>query len=124
MTLTGWLVIVIASFLGIAIGYFVFKYFPNFFGKDKKMQEVLKNPHLLVEKLKSQGEIYTVGEDGRKNKLDIKVGTDKETGKEVVVVEEMEGPEPKKSKEVKKKVAEDKTQTKKKKKKKKGVKKK
>ncbi len=122
MTPTGWLVMVIAGFLGIAIGYFIFKYFPNFFGKDKKMQEVLKNPHLLVEKLKSHGEIYTVGEDGRKNKLDIKVGKDKETGKEVVVVEEIEGPNPKKPKEVKKKPVKDKAPTKKRKKK--GVRKK
>ena len=117
MTPLGWLIIVIASFIGVAVGYFVFKYFPNLFTKNKKMEEVIQNPQLLVEKLKSHGKIYDGGKE-----LDIKVGIDKETGQEVVVVEEKEV---EKAKKIQKKITEDKTKIKKKgKKRKKGERKK
>ncbi len=105
MTPTGWLITVIASFSGIAIGYFAFRYFPNLFRKDEKMQEVLNDPHLLLEKLKSHGEIVDMGK-----KINLKVGTDPETGKEVVMVEEIEI---KKQKEEKKAPVKEKTSIKK-----------
>jgi len=98
MTPLGWMIIIICIFAGIIIGYYIYKRFPNLFNKfskDKKMQEVLKNPHLLVEKLKSHGKIYDMGKE-----LDIKVGEDSKTGQDVVVVEEIKS---KKAKEIQKK---------------------
>ena len=79
MTPLGWIVIGACIFLGVVIGYILFKY------KDKKLRKVIKDPHLLVEKLKASGQIY---DDGKE--LDIKVGIDDKTGKEVVIVEERE----------------------------------
>lgn len=106
MTPIGGLIIALCIFIGITLGCYLFKHFPNLFGRDKKMKQVLNNPHLLVEKLKESGKIYDMGKE-----LDIKVGIDNETGKEVVVVEEKES---KKAKEIQKKVEKDKTKTKKK----------
>ena len=109
MTPLGWFIIVICVFVGVAVGYFLFKYFPNLFGTDKKINEVIKDPHLLAEKLKAHGNIYDMGKE-----LDIEVGTDKETGKDVVMVKEKEV---KKAKQIQKKI-EEKTKSKKKGKKK------
>ncbi len=116
MTPLGWFMVVICSIVGVSIGfflskhlnnlakyyskylvkYFPFKHFPNLFTFDKKMQRVLQDPHLLVEKLRSQGKLYDGGKE-----LDIKVGVDSKTGKEVVVIEEKAS---KKAKDVQKKV--------------------
>ena len=85
MTPLGWIMIGTSIFVGAILGYFLFKYFPNLLERDKKIKEVINNPHLLVEKLKSSGKIYDGGKE-----LDIKVGVDNETGNEVVVVEEKE----------------------------------
>jgi len=106
MTPLGWFITVICVFVGVAVGYFLFKYFPNLFGTDKKINEVIKDPHLLAEKLKTHGNIYDMGKE-----LDIEVGTDKETGKDAVMVKEKET---KKAKEIQKKVEKEKVQTKKK----------
>lgn len=100
MTPLGWIVIGTCVFSGAIIGYFLFNYFPNLFNKDKKIKEVINNPHLLVEKLKASGKIYEGGEDGKKVELDIKVGIDNKTGNKVVVVEEKES---KKAKAIQKK---------------------
>ena len=114
MTPLGWIIILVGIFVGITIGYFIFKRFPNLFNKftkERGINKVLKDPHLLVEKLKSHGKIYDMGK-----KLDIKVGQDSKTGQDVVVVEEIESKkaekiqekitgkkEPKTKKEIKKK---------------------
>ena len=119
MTPLGWVIIGICIVVGVVAGNFFFKKFPkllNKFSKDKKMEEVLNNPHLLVEKLKSSGKIYDMGKE-----LDIKVGQDKETGQDIVVVEEKES---KKARDIQKKVERDKAQAKKKKESKKDKKKK
>ena len=96
MTPLGGLILVLCIFLGIGFGYCISKRIPNFIfkhiptalsKKDKKIEEVLKNPHLLVEKLKASGKIYDEGKE-----LDIKVGKDHETGQEVVVIEEIKKP--------------------------------
>lgn len=102
MTPLGWSVLVIILVIGVGLGLYLSKRYPNLLDKilnrsdEKKIKEVIENPHLLVEKLKSHGEIYDMGK-----KLDVKVGIDKETGKEVVVVEETEVKVPK---EIKKKI--------------------
>ena len=115
MTPIGWMAIGLAVIIGLGLGSFLHKRFPNLFGRNRKMKKILKDPHLLVEKLKSHGKIY---DDGKE--LDIKVGVDNETGKEVVVVEEKAT---KKAEAIKKdlkkgifvkKIGKDKTQTKKK----------
>ena len=100
MTPLGWIIILICIFAGIVIGNFISKRFPNLFSKftkEKGINKVLKDPHLLVEKLKSHGEIYDMGK-----RLDIKVGQDNKTGQDVVVVEEIKV---KKAKELQKKIA-------------------
>ena len=84
MTPLGMIIIAFCILIGVVLGSFFHKRFPNLFSKDREMQKVIKNPHLLVEKLKSHGKIY---DDGKE--LGIKVGIDKETGKEVVVIEEI-----------------------------------
>lgn len=114
MTPIGWFAIAICILIGIALGYYFSKRFPNLLGKNRKVEKVLNDPHLLVEKLKANGKIY---DDGKE--LDIKVGVDNETGKEVVVVEEKESG---KAKKIQKKI-EKKAENKIKKVKKKGKKK-
>ncbi len=94
MTPTGYIIIAFCILIGVVLGSFFHKRFPNLFGKDRKMQKVIKDPHLLIEKLKAHGKIY---DDGKE--LDIKIGTDKETGKEVVVIEEIKS---KKARDIKK----------------------
>lgn len=109
MTPIGWIIIGVCIMVGVTVGNYIFKRFPkllNRFTKDKKMQEVLKDPHLLVEKLKSSGKIYDMGKE-----LDIKVGQDAKTGQDVIIVTEKES---KRAKDIQKKVEKDKTQTKKK----------
>lgn len=126
MTPLGIIIILLSVLVGIPIGLFIFKRFPNLlnkFTKERGINKVLKDPHLLVEKLKSHGEIYDMGK-----RLDIKVGRDSKTGQDVVVVEEIKV---KKAKELQKKIAgkiekkelKTKKKTKKKKKKKKKEKK-
>ncbi len=88
MTLLGIIILIVGILIGIKIGLFIFKRYPNLFDKftkEKEINKVLKDPHLLVEKLKSQGKIYDMGK-----RLDIKVGKDSKTGQDVVVVEEIE----------------------------------
>ena len=104
MTPIGWMAIGLAVIIGLGLGSFLHKRFPNLFGRNRKMKKILKDPHILVEKLKSHGKIY---DDGKE--LDIKVGIDNKTGKEIVVVEEKVT---KKAREIQKKI--EKTQTKKK----------
>lgn len=115
MTPIGWFITAICVFVGIVVGYILSKYFPNLV-KNKKIEEVIKDPHLLAEKLKAHREIHEKELDVRTGKmydmgkeLDIEVEEDKETGQDVVMVKETEV---KKAKEIKKKVAEDKTKKK------------
>ncbi len=100
MTPLGWIIIAICILVGITLGPFIFRRFPNLLNKDeKKIKEIINNPHLLVEKLKSGGKIYDVGKE-----LDIKVGKDSETGQDVVVIEEIKSTKAKKiQKEISKK---------------------
>ena len=78
MTPLGWMAIALAVIVGIGLGSLLFKRFPNllnkFLSNNKKIKEVINDPHLLVEKLKANGKFY---DDGKK--FDIKVGVDKET---------------------------------------------
>ncbi len=105
MTPLGIIITAICILVGLAIGCFIFKRLPNIFNKDKKIKEVIKNPELLLEKLKSHGKIYDTGKE-----LDLRVGKDNETGQDVVIVEEKEV---KRAREIQKKIVE-KSQTKKK----------
>ena len=116
ITPLGWAVIIMSVFIGIVGGYFIFKRFPNLLGEDRKIKKVIKNPHLLVEKLKAHGEIYDNLEDGRRVEIDFKVGLDDKTGKEVLIVERKEPV--KKLKEMKEKSTKKKIKPKKKVKKK------
>ena len=122
MTPIGWFATITSIIIGAILGYYIFKRFPNFFNflnKDnKKIKEVINNPHLLAEKLKANGKIYEEGENGKRAEIDIKVGIDKE-GNEVLNVDKIES----NIKQTKKKV-EDKPKKKVKKKTKKKVKKK
>ncbi len=86
ITPVGWSIIVMSILIGIGLGYFLNKRFPNLFSQDKKMKKVLNNPHLLVEKLKANGDVYDHFEDGKRKKLNFSVGTNAE-GKEIVVIE-------------------------------------
>lgn len=106
MTPTGWITILVSVLAGILIGFIFSKRSSkkNIGITDKRLLKVLNNPHLLVEKLKSNGEIYDIDDDGYKMKLGIKVGFDHNTGKEVVVIEEQ-----KLTEEDKKKIEEDRT---------------
>lgn len=120
MTPLGIIIISICVLVGLIIGYVISKRYPNLFSRDKKIQAVINNPQLLVEKLtSSRGKIYDMGKE-----LDIKVGKDKETGQDIVVVEEKEV---KRAKEIQKQITK-KTEKKelktKKKRRKKGVRKK
>ena len=119
MTPLGIIIISICVLIGLIIGYIISKRYPNLFSRDKKMQAVINNSQLLVEKLNSRGKIYDMGKE-----LDIKVGKDKETGQDIVVVEEKEV---KRAKEIQKQITK-KTEKKelktKKKRRKKGVRKK
>ena len=94
MTPLGLAVIMLCICAGVILG----KVFTN--RRERKMKKILEDPHLLVEKLKDSGKIY---DDGKE--LDIKVGIDNKTGKEVVVVSEKES---KKAREIHKKNIEDK----------------
>ena len=114
LTPLGWAVIIMSALTGTVIGYFIFKRFPSISDYDKKINKIIKNPHLLLEKLKAHGKVYDGLEDGRRQEIDFKIGLDKESGKEILIVERKE---PVELKEIKKKVVEDKTKSKKKKKK-------
>lgn len=114
ITPLGWAIIIMSVFVGTSIGYYIFKRFPNLFNHDRKMKKIIKNPHLLMEKLKAHGKIYDGTDDGRRQEIDFKVGLDKESGKETLIEERKE---PVKIREIKKKVVEGKTKSKKKKKK-------
>jgi len=120
MTPLGIIILIVDILIGIKIGLFLFKRYPNLFNKftkEKEINKVLNDPHLLVEKLKSQGKIYDMGK-----RLDIKVGKDNKTGQDVVVVEEIKS---KKAEKIQEKITgkkEPKTKKKIKKKKKKGKK--
>ena len=116
LTPLGWAVITMSVFAGTIIGYFIFKRFPDLFSKDRKIEKVIRDPHLLLEKLKAHGKIYDGTDDGRRQEIDFKIGLDKESGKEILIVERKE---PVKLKEIKKKVPEGKHKSKKGKKKKK-----
>ena len=109
MTPIDWMAIGLATIIGLGLGSFLHKRFPNLFGKDRKMQKIIKDPHLLVEKLKSHGKIY---DDGKEIKIE--VGIDSKTGKEIVVIEEIKS---KKAETIKKELKKDKPKKKVKKKK-------
>ena len=103
MTPIGWIILAICIFAGFTIGAWINKNYPNFFDKffsffnrDKRLKEVLNNPHLLVEKFKESGKIYDMGKE-----LDIKVGKDSKTGQDIVVVEEIPS---KKAKKIQKQI--------------------
>ncbi len=94
MTPIGWFAIITSVLVGAILGFYIYKKFPNLFNRDdKKIKEVISNPHLLIEKLKAHGEIYDSGK-----KLDIKVGIDEKTGKEVLIIEKKEWKKEKKIK--------------------------
>ena len=91
MTPIGWLAVVVSLILGYLLAVSLFKKFPNLFQDNKEINKVINNPHLLAEKLNANGKIY---DDG--NEVKIGVGIDKETGKEIVTVEEIKSKEAKK----------------------------
>ena len=95
MTPLGWSILAISVLAGISIGYFIFRRFPNALSLDRKMRKVVKDPHILLEKLKSHGKIYDEGEE-----VDFKVGVDLDSGKEIIMVEKKES----KVKEIKKEI--------------------
>ena len=68
----------------------LFKKFPNLFQDNNEINKVINDPHLLAEKLNANGKII---DDG--NEVKIGVGIDKETGKEIVTVEEIKSKEAK-----------------------------
>lgn len=92
MTPLGWSIIAISVFVGISIGYFIFQRFPNLFNEDRKMKKVMKNPHLLMEKLQVHGKLYDQGKYGEKVEMVLKVELDEESGKEILVIERKENP--------------------------------
>ncbi len=98
MTPLGIIIIVLCILVGLIIGKVISQFFPNLFSRDKKMREVMKDPYLLLEKLKAHGDIYDMGK-----KLELKVGKDSETGQDVVMVEEKEV---KRAREIQKKIIE------------------
>lgn len=122
MTPIGWLGIIVCILMGAGLGYYLSKKFPNLlgrFGRDGKMEKVLNDPHLLIEKLKSHGKIYEDRGDGRRVEIEIKLGEDSKTGKEVVVIEEKESRKGDgKAKKIQKKIEKNKEKVKKKGKKK------
>ena len=83
MTPLGIIIIVLSILAGLVIGHFISKFFPNLVSRNKKINKVIKNPRLLLEKLKSHGKIYDMGKE-----LDLRIGKDSETGQDVVMVEE------------------------------------
>lgn len=110
MTPVGWTYLIIGIIGGAMLGVILSKKFPNLLNnsREKEMRKIVESPHLLVEKLKSHGKIYSEGKE-----LEIKVGIDNETRKEIVIVEERET---KKSKQIQKKTSNKEIQSKKKKK--------
>ncbi len=125
ITPLGWSIISVSALIGIIGGNLIYKKFPNLFNEDKKMKKIINDPHLLMEKIKETGKIYDHTEDGRRVEIDLKVGIDDKTGKEVLVIEKKEPV--KKLKEMKKEDSKKKIKPKKKVKKKgnkKGTKKK
>ena len=119
MTPIGWFVVITSIIVGSILGYFLFKRFPNLFNfldKDnKKIEKVINDPQLLLEKLKAHGKIYEEGENGKRAEIDFKVGMDEKTGKEILMVEKIES-KVNKVKEIKKEILKDKPKPKKKKK--------
>ncbi len=106
MTPIGWITIIISVLVGVGIGSYLHKRNPNLLTKDdRKIKEIIENPHLLLEKLKAHGKIYDQGKE-----LNLKVGMDSESGKEVLMVEEIES---KKAKAIQKKAEKGKVQSKK-----------
>ncbi len=91
MTPMGWFVIIVCSIMGYFLAVYLLKKYPNLFQDNKKIDEVINNPHLLAEKLNANGKIF---DDG--NEVKIGVGFDKETGEEIVIVEEIKSKEAKK----------------------------
>ena len=106
MTTIGWFIIIFCLILGYLLAVVLFKKFPNLFQDNKKIDEVINDPHLLAEKLNANGKIF---DDG--NEVKIGVGIDKETGKEIVTVEEIKS---KQAKIIQKKVEKNSSPTKKK----------
>ena len=92
ITLLGWSVIAISVLIGVVLGNFIHKKFPNLFKHDRKMKKIIKNPHLLMEKLKAHGKIYDQGKYGERVEMGLKVELDKESGKEILVIERKENP--------------------------------
>ena len=84
MTPIGWFAVIVCLILGYLLAVFLFKKFPNLFQDRKEIDKVINDPHLLAEKLNANGKIF---DDG--NEVKIGVGVDKETGKEIVTVEEI-----------------------------------
>ena len=112
ITSLGWSVIAMSVFAGVVGGRFIYKKFPNLFSQDRKMKKIIKNPHLLMEKLQAQGKIYDHLEDGRRVEIGLKVELDDKLGKEVLVLETKEPL--KKLEEIKKEVSKKETKIKKK----------
>ena len=90
-TTTGWIIILVCIGIGYMVGSYLYKRKPNILESDKKVLEVINNPHLLAEKLNANGKIF---DDG--NEVKIAVGVDEKTGEEIVTVEEIKSKEAKK----------------------------
>ncbi len=123
LTPLGWAVITMSVLIGSAGGYFVFKRFPNLFNNERKINKIIKDPNLLLEKLKANGKLYEEGENGKRAEIDLKIGIDVNSGKEIIMMEKIES-KVKKTKKIVKEKIQDKKKVKKKikKKRKKGKK--
>ncbi len=102
----GWFAVIVCLILGYLLAVYLLKKYPNLFQDNKEIDKVINDPHLLAEKLNANGKIF---DDG--NEVKIGVGFDKETGKEIVKVEEIKSKE---SKKVQKEVEKSSSPTKKK----------
>ena len=110
MTPLGIIIIISSILAGLIIGCVIFKFFPNLLSKNRKINKVIKNPNLLLEKLQSHGKIYDMGKE-----LHLRVGKDSETGRDVVIVEEKKVERAKKiQKEITEKIKKKELKTKKK----------
>ena len=121
MTPFGWFLIITSVLVGSVMGYAVFNRFPNLLNtkKEKEVNRIVNNPHLLVEKLNANGKMFEEGKGGMRAEINFKVGVG-EKGQETVEMEKIETKkEPRKQSKKKEKVTKEKTKKKVKKKSKK-----